>query len=41
MGPEGGAGGGYIIAEGAPEDVCLVEESCTGQFLRNVLGVRV
>ena len=41
LGPEGGAAGGYIIAEGTPEDVAQVEESCTGQFLRNVLGVRV
>ena len=38
LGPEGGMGGGYIIAEGTPEQVCEVEESYTGQFLREVLG---
>jgi len=40
MGPEGGAAGGYVIAEGAPEDVAQVEASYTGHFLKNVLGVR-
>jgi excinuclease ABC subunit A len=38
MGPEGGSGGGTVVAEGTPEDVAAVEESYTGQFLRNVLG---
>ena len=37
LGPEGGMGGGYIIAEGTPEQVCEVTESYTGQFLREVL----
>jgi excinuclease ABC subunit A len=36
LGPEGGDNGGYIIAEGTPEDVALVEESYTGQFLREM-----
>lgn len=33
LGPEGGEAGGYIIAEGTPEQVALVESSYTGQFL--------
>jgi Excinuclease ABC subunit A len=37
LGPEGGEGGGYIVAEGTPEDVARVEASYTGQFLRRVL----
>ncbi|MEV0647170.1 excinuclease ABC subunit UvrA [Phytomonospora sp. NPDC050363] len=39
MGPEGGSGGGTIIATGTPEDVALVPESYTGQFLRKVLEI--
>ncbi|MFI9814445.1 excinuclease ABC subunit UvrA [Saccharothrix variisporea] len=38
MGPEGGSGGGTVVAEGTPEDVAEVEQSYTGQFLREVLG---
>jgi excinuclease ABC subunit A len=37
MGPEGGSGGGLVIAEGTPEDLADIEESYTGQFLRRVL----
>ena len=37
MGPEGGAGGGTVVAEGTPEQVALVEESHTGRFLAGVL----
>ena len=37
MGPEGGAGGGLVIAEGTPEHVATVEESFTGQFLKPLL----
>lgn len=33
MGPEGGNGGGTVIAKGTPEEVCQVPESYTGQFL--------
>ncbi len=33
MGPEGGNGGGTVIARGTPEEVCQVPESYTGQFL--------
>jgi len=39
LGPEGGDEGGYIIAEGPPEDVARVEESHTGKFLKEMLGV--
>ncbi|MFI6102447.1 excinuclease ABC subunit UvrA [Lentzea sp. NPDC051213] len=38
MGPEGGSGGGMVIAEGTPEQVSAVEKSYTGQFLLQVLG---
>ncbi|WP_410584089.1 excinuclease ABC subunit UvrA [Amycolatopsis sp. lyj-108] len=38
MGPEGGSGGGTVIAEGTPEYVASVEESYTGQFLKTVLA---
>jgi excinuclease ABC subunit A len=34
LGPEGGDLGGTLVAEGTPEDICQVEESYTGQFLR-------
>ena len=34
MGPEGGDGGGTIIAQGTPEEICRVKESYTGQYLR-------
>ncbi|HEX6983357.1 MAG TPA: excinuclease ABC subunit UvrA [Balneolaceae bacterium] len=34
LGPEGGAGGGEIIAQGTPEDVAETEESYTGKFLK-------
>ncbi|MEQ0565102.1 excinuclease ABC subunit UvrA [Amycolatopsis sp. NEAU-NG30] len=37
MGPEGGSGGGTVVAEGTPEHVAGVEESYTGQFLKTVL----
>ncbi|MFJ9786323.1 excinuclease ABC subunit UvrA [Amycolatopsis sp. NPDC101161] len=37
MGPEGGSGGGTVIAEGTPEHVAGVEASYTGDFLRTVL----
>lgn len=38
MGPEGGRGGGMIIAEGTPEQVAGCKDSYTGQFLREILG---
>jgi excinuclease ABC subunit A len=34
LGPEGGEDGGYVIAQGTPQEVAAVEESYTGQFLR-------
>lgn len=37
LGPEGGDGGGYVVAEGTPEEVASVEESYTGKYLRNYL----
>ncbi|MCW2546149.1 MAG: uvrA, partial [Mycobacterium sp.] len=41
LGPEGGTGGGRIVAEGTPEEVADVAESHTGFFLKAVLGDRV
>ncbi len=38
MGPEGGDGGGTVIAKGTPEEVCQVPESYTGQFLAPYLS---
>lgn len=37
LGPEGGDGGGTIVATGTPEEVCAVKESYTGQFLCKAL----
>jgi excinuclease ABC subunit A len=37
LGPEGGEGGGLIIAEGTPEEVKKVDNSYTGQFLKEIL----
>ena len=37
LGPEGGDGGGTIVAEGTPEEVAKVKESYTGQFLKKIL----
>ncbi|MGH3186260.1 MAG: excinuclease ABC subunit UvrA [Streptosporangiaceae bacterium] len=39
LGPEGGAGGGQVIAEGTPEKIAASEESYTGQFLKKLLNV--
>jgi excinuclease ABC subunit A len=38
LGPEGGSGGGRVIAEGSPEEVAQVGESYTGKFLREIVG---
>ncbi|MFK4760232.1 excinuclease ABC subunit UvrA [Microbacterium sp. ZW T5_45] len=38
LGPEGGSGGGQILATGTPEQIARVEESHTGQFLAEILG---
>jgi excinuclease ABC subunit A len=37
MGPEGGQGGGNVIAEGTPEDIAKVAKSFTGQYLKDLL----
>lgn len=39
MGPEGGAGGGTVIASGTPEEVAKIPESYTGQYLRRYLDM--
>ena len=38
LGPEGGDGGGEIVATGTPEDIAAVKRSYTGQFLKPVLA---
>ncbi|WP_404347973.1 excinuclease ABC subunit UvrA [Phycicoccus jejuensis] len=38
LGPEGGSGGGRVIAEGTPEEVAALEESHTGRFLAPILA---
>jgi excinuclease ABC subunit A len=40
MGPEGGSGGGTVVAEGTPEDVATITESHTGRFLKEILAGR-
>ena len=40
LGPEGGDGGGKIVADGTPEDVAKAKESYTGQFLKELLARR-
>ncbi len=40
LGPEGGDGGGKIVAEGTPEDVAKCKESYTGKYLRELLARR-
>jgi excinuclease ABC subunit A len=37
LGPEGGQGGGEVVAFGTPEEIALVEKSYTGQYLKSVL----
>ena len=37
MGPEGGDGGGCVIAKGTPEEICKVEQSYTGKYLKPLL----
>jgi len=39
LGPEGGAAGGYILAQGTPEEVAATPASYTGKFLQQVLQV--
>ena len=37
LGPEGGDGGGYVVASGTPEEVARVEASYTGRYLKDYL----
>jgi excinuclease ABC subunit A len=37
MGPEGGQGGGVVVAQGTPEEVAKVSQSFTGQYLKPLL----
>jgi excinuclease ABC subunit A len=41
LGPEGGDGGGLVIAKGTPEEIARVKTSPTGQYLAKALGGRV
>jgi len=38
LGPEGGSGGGQIVAQGTPEQICKVAKSHTGSFLKGMLN---
>jgi excinuclease ABC subunit A len=38
LGPEGGVRGGFVVAQGTPEEVAAVAESPTGQFLKTCLA---
>ena len=40
IGPEGGDGGGRIVAEGTPEEVAEVDESHTGRYLKPMLTAK-
>jgi excinuclease ABC subunit A len=39
LGPEGGAGGGDVIASGTPEEIAALEGNATGQHLRTALAM--
>ena len=38
LGPDGGEGGGTVVATGTPEEVAQVKESYTGEFLKKILN---
>ena len=38
IGPEGGAGGGTVIAEGTPEEVAKNKKSYTGEYIKRMLN---
>jgi len=38
LGPDGGEGGGQLLAEGTPEEIAKVKKSYTGQYLKKLLG---
>jgi excinuclease ABC subunit A len=40
IGPEGGSGGGEIVATGTPEEVAKKKGSFTGEFLKEELGIK-
>jgi excinuclease ABC subunit A len=40
LGPEGGSGGGHLIAHGTPEEVAKVKNSYTGQYLAKMLAMK-
>ncbi len=40
MGPEGGGGGGQMIAEGTPEQIAVVKDSYTGHYVKKILNVK-
>ena len=40
LGPEGGDGGGTIVAVGTPEEICQVPASYTGKYLKPMLGIK-
>jgi len=40
LGPDGGAGGGRIVAQGTPEEVAANDDSITGRYLRELLPAR-
>ncbi len=40
LGPEGGDGGGHIVAQGTPEDVALCKGSYTGYYLKDILNTK-
>ena len=40
LGPEGGSGGGEIVAEGSPEQVARSKTSYTGKYLKNILKTK-
>ena len=39
MGPEGGDGGGMVIAQGTPRQIAQSKESHTGKYLKKILGL--
>jgi excinuclease ABC subunit A len=38
IGPEGGFGGGLLVAEGTPEQIMAVDKSYTGSYLKSYMG---
>ena len=37
LGPEGGSNGGMVVAQGTPEEICTIESSFTGKYLKKIL----